>query len=85
MNLNEVDPELRARIRGTESPEEVLEIAREMGVELSNEQLEEVTGGINWDGAGEILSCPYCHSTKIRRSTPGYVCDKCGKRFSKPA
>ncbi len=37
--------ETKAKLKGCETPEEILELAREDGYELSDEQLEDVAGG----------------------------------------
>lgn len=39
------DPELQTRLREAKSPEEMLEIARECGMDLSDAQIEGVSGG----------------------------------------
>lgn len=42
------DPKLQERLRNASSPEELLELAREAGLELTDEQLEAVSGGDGW-------------------------------------
>lgn len=46
MNFKDLqDPELQARLKDAKTPEELLEITQECGVELSDAQLESVSGG----------------------------------------
>lgn len=48
MTFDELTPEQKARAKGCTSAEELLAIAREEGYELSDEELEQVTGGVSW-------------------------------------
>ena len=46
MNFEELrDPELQEKLKGANSPEELLALARENGFELSDAQLEDASGG----------------------------------------
>jgi len=54
-------PELQKKLRNASSPEELLALAKEQGLELSDEQLEAVSGGGNWscwdiDGCTDVCS-----------------------------
>ena len=60
------------KIRACKSTEEMLEIAKEEGVELSEEQLEAITGGACEEAPASTptptqsgLRCPRCGSTSI--------------------
>ncbi len=48
MDINELTPEQKKMARACTSPEELLELAKTEGVELSDEQLEAVSGGGSW-------------------------------------
>ena len=39
------DPEVQEKLKEAQSPQELLELAREAGFELTDEQLEDVSGG----------------------------------------
>lgn len=45
MKLNDLTSEQRAKIDAAKSPEDIQAIAREGGYELSNEELEVISGG----------------------------------------
>ena len=45
MEYSELTDEVKARLKGCETPEELLALAREEGYELSDEELESVSGG----------------------------------------
>ena len=45
MNIDGLSPEMRERARACGTPEELLQLAREEGYELSDEELEQVSGG----------------------------------------
>ncbi|MBR1830707.1 MAG: Nif11 family protein [Atopobiaceae bacterium] len=43
------DPKLQEKLKGAKTPEELLELAREEGVELTNEELDGIASGSFWD------------------------------------
>lgn len=45
MNFDELSQELKDRLKACETPEEVLALAKEQGVELSEDDLDQVAGG----------------------------------------
>lgn len=45
MEFDELSPELKERAKACKTPEEVLELAKEEGIALSDEQLEDIAGG----------------------------------------
>lgn len=47
MDLQSVTPEQREKAKSCKTPEELLELAKEEGYELSEEELDAVSGG-NW-------------------------------------
>lgn len=66
------------------APEDVLSLAREEGIELSDESLGQISGGWGADDS-DCPPCPKCHSTKVTRerldgheSPKVYVCLSCG-------
>ena len=56
------DPAVQATLREAKTPEELLEIAREKGFELSDEQVQAVAGGMEWrctdQACGDYFPCP---------------------------
>jgi hypothetical protein len=48
MNYNDLSPELREKAKACTSPEEVLELAKNEGYELSDEELADISGGLGW-------------------------------------
>lgn len=47
-----VTEEVKARAMAATTPEEVLAIAREEGIDLTEEQLEAINGGMDWASPG---------------------------------
>ena len=48
MDLENLSPDLREKANACKSPEDLFELAREEGYELSDDELEAVSGG-DWD------------------------------------
>ena len=77
--LKGLSEEQVAKLKECKNQEEILQLAKEQGVELTNEQLEAVSGG------GLCApKCPNCGTKEyvFRGTTPQtddkYVCKKCG-------
>ena len=64
--LKGLSEEQIAKVKACKNQEELLALAKEEGVELSEEQLTAVSGG-----ACTTTSCPKCHSTNFGRFTYG--------------
>ena len=50
MNFDDLTEELKAKAKACETPEEILALAKEEGYELSEEELEDISGGWNTCG-----------------------------------
>ena len=48
MNLEDLTAEQQEKARACKTPEDVLALAKEEGYELSEEELQAVSGGIKW-------------------------------------
>ena len=59
--LEGLSEEQIAKIRACKSQEEILQLAKKEGVELSEEQLEAVSGG----GCTPIPKCYFCKSERV--------------------
>ena len=80
------------RVKACKNAEEMLSVAKEQGVQLSDEQLQAVSGG-GCSGTstklkeGKLL-CPYCHSddtcTTYKANSCYYYCFRCNKTFDYP-
>ena len=49
MRFEDLTPEQKEKVKGCKNADELLAIAREEGYELSDDELEAVNGGANWD------------------------------------
>ena len=45
MNLKELSPEQREKMLACETKDQLIELAKEDGIELTDEQIEEISGG----------------------------------------
>ncbi|MBR1846720.1 MAG: Nif11-like leader peptide family natural product precursor, partial [Bacilli bacterium] len=76
--LKGLSEEQIAKLKECKNTEEILAVAKKEGVELTEEQLEAVSGG----GCGDPLICPRCHGQNCRNRN-GYggaqwhICDDC--------
>ena len=53
MNFEDLqNPELQEKLKAAKTPEDILDLAREEGYELSDEQLDSVAGGWNLTNVG---------------------------------
>ena len=56
MDTEKLDPAVKAKLKGCETPEEIFALAQEEGYELSDSELEEVSGG--WGNCGDYVWDP---------------------------
>ena len=73
-----------AKVKACKNQEEVLKVAAEEGIELTDEQLEAVSGGCGTFTATD-KKCPKCGCNRLRQSCSGDVivtyyltCTQCG-------
>lgn len=52
MKFEDLSPEMQEKAKAAQTPEEVLALAKAEGYELTDEELEDITGGLSWN------SCP---------------------------
>lgn len=88
--VNEVPfNELYQKAKECGSTEEVLALAKESGIELSDKELDMISGG--WDSSEKEPHCPYCDGTQFTHCSEGepdgtttrswYRCWGCGCEF----
>ena len=71
-----------AKVKACKKPDELLKLAKEEGIELTDEQLTAISGGCSLTVS--LVECPYCGSTWINFiSTNTYKCSACERKFSK--
>jgi len=81
--LKGLTPEQIEKVQACKSQEELLQLARQEGIELNDEQLEAVSGGCSEDPF-----CPKCGApfSKVKHCVthPEYdwQCKKCGHRWA---
>ena len=80
MDYKDISPELREKAKGL-SGDELLKLAKDEGVELSDTQLEQIAGGAS--GWGESAICPACGSgnTYYDKMLDVHVCNRCNEQF----
>ena len=84
MKLEDLSPELREKVLMCKTPEEILSLARKVGHDLSDKELEAIAGGDDkWHA---MTQCPLCLSfdVEVQISVAGNqfnVCLSCGHRW----
>jgi len=74
MEFKDLTPEQKSKVRGTSSAEELLELAKTEGIELSADEVEIISGGGEWNTVRcstcameydymKHSSCPRCGDT----------------------
>ena len=79
MALDNLTEEQRAKALACKDSAELLRLAASEGVELTDEQLEQVTGGGGLWGEGAV--CPKCKSPKVYNYTNQWFCRSCGHKW----
>ena len=64
MEYEDLTPEQQAKARACKTLEDVIAFAKEEGYELSDAELESVTGGVSWDCPTD---CPAHHQCPQNR------------------
>ena len=59
MNPNKLTEEQKAKLKSCENPAELQSMLNDMGVELTDEQLDAVAGGQNWNQCDHLDPCIY--------------------------
>ena len=85
--LKGLSEEQIAKVKACKNEEELLALAKAEGIELTDEQLQSVTGG----GCFSTNKCPKCGSTDYKEETYYYTagerrvctCNKCGQQWLK--
>ena len=77
-----------AKVKACKNHEELLALAKEEDIELTEEQLSAVSGG----GACSVISdigdkinpfdCPKCGSNDVKKDGNEFTCKKCGHKWS---
>ena len=57
MSLEDMSPELQEKVKACKSKEELAELAKAMGVQLSEDELSAVAGGDSADACSGDMSC----------------------------
>ena len=48
MDSYELTPDQKAKFEACETPDEILKLAQDEGIELTDDQMEDVAGGVEW-------------------------------------
>ena len=67
-------PEFQSKLQEVKSVEELVSLAKEEGVELTDQQIERISGGGVWNHPSK---CPRCGSEHIYHYAARYYCRDC--------
>ena len=48
MDFKDLTPEQKERVRNAKTPNDLLQLAKEEGYELTDDEIENISGGANW-------------------------------------
>jgi hypothetical protein len=88
MRSDDLTPEQRAKADACKSPDEILALACDEGIELTVDEITEISGG-DWSPKDGLPKCPACGSYAIHICPlPGTgcascVCHDCGHQWTK--
>ena len=84
MSANDMLPANQGELNSYSTPEDLLAYAKEEGHELTDEELDQISGG-SWFGVDSIeLKCPSCGSLNISpQGMHSFKCLGCGHLFTK--
>lgn len=57
MEFKDLTPEQQEKIQACKTPDDLLAIAKEEGYELSDEELESLSGGDSWYDCSSLSAC----------------------------
>ncbi len=86
VNLEDLTPEQIEKGKACRTPEELLALAKEEGVELTDDQLDQISGGDAWGSIyAHLLDCAYCGNDVMEfyewdGDRRFYRCPRCGGR-----
>lgn len=60
MDFKDLSPELMERARACKTTEEIMALAKEAGYDLSDEQLDSLSGGKSWSETWDCLAEGFC-------------------------
>ena len=67
MQFEDLTPEQQEKAKACKSPEELLELAKAEGYELSDGDLEAIAGGIDWGGCSDKAPCRRWTAPRVNR------------------
>ena len=74
MNIDDLTPEQKEKVGNCHTPEEILSLAKQEGYELSEEEMEQISGGKK---AWNTTDCPKCGYPMTAHKNAA-ICEKCG-------
>ena len=82
LKFEDLSPEMQEKVRACKTAEEVLALAKEVGHDLTDDELDQIAGGAVY-GGGTSWNCPNCNSTSHHTIHTGTVnqqnvCNNCG-------
>ena len=81
MNPKNLDPELRAKVDACATPEEIVALAKEEGYALTDDEIDQISGGGVWNEDYDGPTCPRCGADGAWGNGSTYKCPACGYEF----
>ncbi|MBQ9006064.1 MAG: hypothetical protein IJ092_06790 [Atopobiaceae bacterium] len=85
MEFKDLTDAQKAKAMVCKTPDEILEFAKNEGIELAEEQLEQISGG-DWTSGNPVIYCDECHKTvevtEEDKARHRIVCPYCGTFYA---
>ena len=83
MDPKNLDSALRSKAEACTTPEEILALAKEEGYTLTDDELDQISGGGFWSEGPDGPTCPHCGSDSTWKIDDSiFKCLDCGWEFT---
>lgn len=79
MEMKGLSAEQQMKLDACTTSDELLELVKEEGIELTDEQIDQISGGLEKDWGG-LYTCPFCEERVVTWTNGNWWCSHCGAK-----